>query len=497
MPIKVLSISDFTGGRNTKAASPMLGKNESRDQWNTWAENNALCKRRAWTAISTQIVGENANILKMVLTNLGGNGANRIVMMARHGDTSAYVSHLAYTDDASNFAWCEDSQTSLSGASVPFMGMFAGYLYVSDGVNTVLRYDGTNVTTVTNFPKYSKCAIHKSYIFAAKGRVLYWCDINDPTTWPTNNFHTINSEAGDVIIGLKSFGGNLVIFMRHSMWLLIGDTFDPIDAQYYLQRIDTPSDFNFLFGQTIVIHQGVLKFLCVDGFYAYTGGTQIIKISDPIQPDIDTVLSTAVYDTTSDLELPDKFPKAYVWKNAMYCSVLVDKSRRIIVQDERGKWWWFIDNSYGASPLEALSANMGSGEKLYGGLPSYTYFLTMDSGYDLVPPGSAGTALISFWTSKDLNLSNEVQFLYAEIFLKKQTAVEGLGTLVVSVSIDGATFIDFNVDMMNGVGAILKKRIPIMRIGRSIRVKVYNEELGVTFEVYQVNISYSPTDVMR
>mgnify|MGYP001606638744 CR=1 FL=1 len=65
------------------------------------------------------------------------------------------------------------------------------------------------------------------------------------------------------------------------------------------------------------------------------------------------------------------------------------------------------------------------------------------------------------------------------------------------MSVDGATFIDFNVDMMTGVGTILKKRVPIMRMGRSIRVKVYNAELGVTFEVYQINVNYEPTEAMR
>ena len=497
MTIKILSIFDFRGGRNTKAASPMLGKNESLDQWNTWAETGALCKRRGWTAADSQITGENANILKMILTPLGGNGANRIVMVARHGDSSSYHSHLLYTDNATSFAWAEETPTVLSGASVPFMGMFAGYLYVSDGVNTVLRYDGATVATVDAFPKYSKCAVHKNYMFAAKGRTVFWSDINDPTTWSANNFQNVNSDAGDSIIGIKSFGGNLIIFCRHSMWSLVGDTFDPIEAQYYLQRIDTPSNFNFLFAQTAVNHGGALKFLCVDGFYAYPGGTQIIKISDAIQPDIDTLLSTEVYDTTNELELPDKFPKAFIWKNSVYCSVLVDGNRRIIVQDDKGKWWWFVDNSYAASPLEAVSANMGSGEKLYGGLPGYSFFLTMDTGYDLVPPTGTSTALTSYWISKDFSLSSETQLLYADIFFKKQTAAGGLGTLIVSFSIDGAAFVNFNVDMTTGVGNILKKRIPIMRIGRSIRIKVYNAELGVTFEVYEIKISYNLTEAMR
>jgi hypothetical protein len=498
MALKTLSIKDFTGGRNSKAASAMLADNESLDQWNTWCENNALVKRRAWTTIDSTILGEACDILKMCVTNLGANGAKRLVMMGRKGSTTASASRLAYTDNGTSLANCEASPTAFSGASIPFMGMFMGKLYVSDGVNSVVSYDGTTVSTIAGFPKYSKCAVHKNYVFAAKGRILYWSTINDcETAWPVNNFNTINSDAGDRIIAIKSTGNGLLIFMQHSMYLLVGDIFDPIEAQYYLQKIDTPSNFNFLFGQTIVTHQGVLKFLTVDGFYAYTGGTQIIKISDPIQPDIDTLLSTAVYNTTSDLELPDSFPKSYVWKNSMYCSVMVSTSRRIIVQDERGKWWWFVDNSYAASPLEAVSCNLGAGEKLFGGLPGYSFFMTLDTGYNLAPPTGAATALISYWISKDFNLPNESRFMYADIFLKKQAAVATLGTLILSISIDGGTFIDFNIDMMNGVGTILKKRIPIMRIGRSIRVKVYNAELGVTYEVYQISVVYEPTTAMR
>lgn len=492
--MKNIAIDDFKGGRNSKASSPTLLKNETLDQWSTWCENNALVKRRGYTSADSTITGEASHILKMSLTNLGANGANRLVMMARKGSSTANTSRLIYSDNGTSFANAEVTPTAFSGASVPFMGMFAGKLYVSDGVNTVVNYDGTTVTTVAAFPKYSKCAVHKNYIFAAKGRTVYWCAINDATTWPANNFQTVTSDTGDIIIAIKSWGGSLVIFMRHSMWLLVGNVFDPIDVQYYLQQIDTPPNFNFLFGQTIVTHAGVLKFLTVDGVYAFAGGTQITKISENIQPDVDGFLSTAVYDTTNDLELPDKFPKAYIWKNAFHCSVIVSGNRRIITQDERGKWWLWVENSFAASPMEAISANMGAGEKLFGGLPGYSLFLTLDTGYAL---GTGAGAIDGYWVSKDFNTPNESQFLYAEIFLKKQTAVGGLGTLVFSFSVDGATFVDKNVDMLAGVGTILKRRIPIQRIGRSIRVKVDNNELGVTFEIYQINIAYDPTDAVR
>ena len=494
MSIKVLNINDFKGGRNSKASSPTLAKNQTLDQWNTWCENNALVKRRGYTAIDSSILGQNADILKMTLTNLGASNSNRLVMMARLGDSTAHTSRLIYTDNGSTLANVEATPTAFSGASVPYMGMYGGYLYISDGVNTVYRYNGSTVTAVAAFPKYSKCAVHKNYMFAAKRSILCWSDLKDPTTWPINNFQSIDSDDGDVIIAIKPWTNGLVIFKRRSMFVLVGEVFDPVEANYYVQKIDTPTNFNFLFSQTIVTHKGVLKFLTVDGFYSYTGGTQILKISDDIQPDIDSILSTATYDTASDLELPDTFPKSFIWKNSMYCSVLVGGNRRLIVQDENDKWWLWPENSFAASPMEAISCNLGSGEKLYGGLPKYSLFLTLDTGYTL---GTGSGAITGYWISKDFNLSNEAKFLYAEVYFKKQAAVATLGTLVVSVSIDGATFIDFNVDMTTGVGTILKKRIPIHRIGRAIRVKFSNAELGVTFEIYQVNVVYELTPAMR
>ena len=498
MALKTLSIADFSGGRNTKATSFALRVNETLDQWSTWTENGALVKRRGWSAISSQILGVDNRILKMSLTNLGASGANRLVMMGRIGGTTAHASYLAYTDNGTTISHCEATPTVFSGAAVPFMGMFRGKLYVSDGTNSAVSYDGTTVATVANFPKYTKCAVHKNYIFAAKGSTVYWSDINDATTWPTNNFQTVDSDVGDYIVALYSWGGNLLIFKKRSMWMLIGDVFDPIEANYTIQRINTPANFTFLSSQTIVPHMGVLKFLTVDGFYAYSGGNSVIKISDAIQPDIDTVDSTGLQVLSTEADTPDSFPKSFVWKNAMYCSVIVSGNRRIIVQDERGKWWLFVDNSFAASPLEAVSCNLGSGEKLYGGMPGYSFFLTMDTGNSLTLPAPSNPAAINgYWISKDFSFPAELMMRYAEIYLKKQTAVGGLGTLTLSFSIDGATYVDKSVDMMNGTGTILKKRIPIERIGRSIKFKVANNEVGVTFEIYNISMVYEPTGATR
>lgn len=493
MAIKILSVSDFTGGRNSKASSPSLAKNESLDQQSVWCYNNALVKRPGSSSVACTVSSIANAPIKMVLTNLGASGVNRMVMMGLF--TGAAYGRLVYTDDGTTFVNCEGTPTQFSATKIPYMGMFGAYLYVSDGTNTVVRYDGTTVTTVSAFPKYAKCEVHKNYMFSANGKTLYWSTLNDPTTLPASNFQTVDIGMGDSIIALKSFGGNLIVLCRHSMWLLVGDVFDPVEVNYYLQKIDVPSNFNFLAGQTIVVHQGIVKFLAVGGFYAYAGGTGIVKISDPVQTDTDSI-TWANIALNGDNNLTA--PRAYVWKDNMYCTFLISSAMKFMVQDNKGKWWLWAEPVLDGYPFDMIAANLGSGEKLYAGNNGYSIFQTLDTGNNCgTTLPNTPSAFSAYWISKDFSLPNESKFLYADIYLKKQAAVATLGTLVFSYSLDGAAFITANVDMINGVGTILKKRVPIMRIGRSIRVKVLNAELGVTFEVYQINISYEPTSAMR
>jgi len=479
---KSLDLTDFSGGRNTADNNFKIEKNETRDQWNVWAEDGSLIKRRGWTQVDSSITGEANNIIRMVLTNLGGSNAPRAVMMGRKGNTTSHVARLTFTDDGATFANCQGSPTLFSGASVPYMGMFGGELYVSNGLDDVVKYDGATVSVVAAFPKYSKCAVHKNYVFAAKGARLKWSDARDATTWPTNNFHDIYSDDGEPIIAIFPFSGALLIFKRRSMYMFVGDYFNPKDQQYYLQKIDTPDNFIFLFGQTIVAHNGALKFLTVDGFYAYDGGSGIYKISEDIQPDIDLFLNdTSVYDVDNDVEVPNVFPKSYIWKNSMVCSIVYGGNRRIIVQDKRGKWWIHVDPSFAAGALEALTCNLGSGEKLYGGLSNYSFFLTLDTGFNI-----NGNALTAYWVSRDFIFASDVAFKYVEIFLKKQA----VGVMTFSFSIDDRDYVEKTVDMKTGTGTMVIKTVPIERIGKTIRLKLRNSEVDAEMEISGIKIWY-------
>lgn len=502
MALKTLKIDDFSGGRNSKATSVALEKNQTRDQVYTWIENGALVKMRGWSGAVAETSALNpVYAVETCLTPLGASGAPRLVIMSHIAVSGGTGSRLVYTDNGTTFALCETTPTVFAGQTViPFLGMFRGKLYVSDGTNSAVSYDGTTVTTVAAFPKSAICAVHKGYVFSASGNTISWSQINDATTWPTNNFQYLDTELGDAIVAMHSWGGNLVVFCKRSMWLLVGDVFDPIEANYSIQRVNTPANFNFFAPKSVCTHLNTMKFLTADGFYVYTGGNSVVKISDIIQPDTDTIPSSSAeltyfYATNT--------PRAYIWKNAYYVHYMASSVRKCLVHDEKGKWWYLADSgpspAINTSPIMGIACNLGSGEKLYGFTPVKGMVITLDSGYYLAPPSSIATTtgVPAYWISKDFIFPNEIMMRYVDIYLKKQTAVGGLGTLTLSFSIDGATYVDKSVTMMAGSGEVLKKRVPVERIGRSIKFKVANSEAGVTFEVYQIMLIYEPTNATR
>lgn len=492
MSDKILSIKDFTGGRNSFLSAEMCAQNESPDQINAWCENGALTKKRGWTSILAKASTTSFTPMKMALTNLGSSGAERIVVMGKFSSNG----NLCYTDDGATFSYCELTPTNFSSTRFPFMGMFQGKLYISDGVNTVYSYDGSSVASVAAFPKSAICAVHKNYVFAAVGSQVQWCAINDATTWPANNFQGVESNEGYDILAIVPWTGGLVIFKRKSMWLLVGDVFDPVEAQYYLQKIETPPGFDFFFKETVVVHNGVMKFLANDGFYAYTGGNSITKISDKIQTDIDPLYYANI---AVNGENNLRAPRAHIWKNTYYCSIVYNNYRYWYIHDKNGKWW-LSKEDYGANEnttIQCVPAALNGAvtQKLYGGGP-VGLFLTMDTGNQyqyFVGITSTTQGISAYWTSKNFQFASEVSFKYVDIYFKKQSA----GSLTVSASIDGGTYIDFTVDMTTGSGTILKKRVPLLRIGRAIRFKVANSADNVGFEVVQINCVYEPTSATR
>lgn len=367
------------------------------------------------------------------------------------------------------------------------------------GGGSMFRYDGTNVRKVNgsgtegySMPTFLKMLAHKNYLFGimheANGvhLAIQWSAIKDPTSWPASNSQTVTT-ANDPIRGFTIYGDSIIIFTRSRMFRFLGDTFDPTNPTYVLERITTPPHLYFSWARTAVLHKGLLKFMTSDGWYAYDGGSYITKISQPIQTDTDGFLP-AVF--TQETVTAGGF--AYVWKGDMYCSVsLPTNVQALFVQDKRDKWWkwrYRLGQNFGVSDMIAAQFGASTTPILLLGSSSSVY--TIDTGNQDV---AAGIAIQGYWVSKEFVFPEDIQFTYAKVTMKKQSA----GNLTFSFSIDRRTYVDKTVDMTTGAGTVIRKIIPISRIGKAIRLKVANSTINQTFEIYSIELFFDPGDGLR
>src|SRR3990167_3989158 len=370
-------------------------------------------------------------------------------------------------------------------------------LYIVDGARAY-RYDGTDIFRIdaspTLMPVGKILVPHKNYLFVLRHDNVStrWCDIRDPSSWPSANSQTVTTIA-DPVRGAVVYGDYIVIFTRSRMFRLLGDTFNPTNPTYVLQEISVPPGNTFYFSRSAVVHQGVLKFLTADGWYAYAGGVGIEKISDIINTDVDNIrrLNFAA-------ESMQDSAVAFVHKNRMYCQVPdttetpSTTNNTTYVLDENGAWWkWPTANNVSSGSFADFALaqfTAGGNEQLMAGNNQTNVISVFDTGNSENTTAIGGT-----WTSKEFVFDKDVTITQAWVTMKKQSA----GNLTVAFSIDRASAISFTCDMTAGTGTVIRRSVPIGRVGKAFRVTVSNSTDSQTFEVYQIEVEYEKSEAER
>lgn len=374
-------------------------------------------------------------------------------------------------------------------------------LFIVDG-SRAYRYDGSNVYRVDGAGGYSmptgKCLlVHKNYMFMLRHdtTTIRWCDIRDATSWPANNSQTV-TRIDDPTRGFIVYGDSIIIFTRSRMFRLIGDVFNPANPTYRLEQISTPPEFNFYFSRTAVVHGGLLKFLAADGWYAYDGGTEVEKISTIVQGDVDGFRRLGF-----SAEAMQDSAVAYVYKGRMLCSVPDDAQtpgqtlNTIYVMDERGAWWpWpSATNATAGEVSDFAYTRFGSSGtyQLTGGNVGTNKLLTLDSG-----AADDSGAIDGVWRSKEFVFPDDVEFVEMLVDIKKQST----GTLTLGFSIDRNSEVTQSVAMTGGSaasGGVIRRRIPIARIGKAIRVSIRNNTATDSVEVYRIEVTFNKAEGYR
>jgi hypothetical protein len=106
---------------------------------------------------------------------------------------------------------------------------------------------------------------------------LYFSNLGDPTTWTTNDDYKWEAP----ITGQGVLGNMFVVFTENSINILMGDNVRKLTQVHkYISNIGCTGGFTVASGS--LNGQEVLLFHAADGFYAFDGTRNVIKLSKPI-----------------------------------------------------------------------------------------------------------------------------------------------------------------------------------------------------------------------
>lgn len=170
-------------------------------------------------------------------------------------------------------------------------------LWLTNGVDPVMTYDGTTLTTLDgsggtpNVPMAKYIAYHdeRVWLYGISGdpSSLRFSALTDTSgteiapdsanAWPTDNEIQISEGDADIGTGLFLYRGYLYAAKSFSVWRIVG--YD----EYTYTRIKTRSSTGTRFQESVQILDNLVHFIGVDGLYTFNG-EESERISDIIDP---------------------------------------------------------------------------------------------------------------------------------------------------------------------------------------------------------------------
>jgi len=279
--LRKYDLNDFSGGVNTKISPHILPDNQTEYAQNVLFDETLGIKSRAdlygTLEISSYPVA-NKHILKM-WEYKKSNGSRYLIAQAED--------ELYATSDKKTWVKIKDNidwQASRLNATV-----YDDKMFFCNGMNYNFVWTGSLTEDSTEdiewMPRTYYITSHNNMLIIAgtldNHNILYYNLIGyDPleeNSWnEATQYITIGNKNGDDITGLYSYNGNLIIFKEHTIWALIGYSYD----DWQLIQID--NQYGCLYQESITTDKGVLKWLSSEGIIAFDGGN-VFKIDYPIE----------------------------------------------------------------------------------------------------------------------------------------------------------------------------------------------------------------------
>ena len=170
---------------------------------------------------------------------------------------------------------------------VPQGVVFNNKAVIFNGTNEPMTYDNTTLNLIadSDAPNSAKFVeSHKNRVFVANTTNIYWCGVNDESTWDAAATEPIYPNDAGEIVAIKSFADSLIVVKNNGKLYQVIGNFDDSDVgtAQAIRRIDAGEDIGTIAGRTVVTVPGALYFMSNRGIYRLTRNGGLEKISHKI-----------------------------------------------------------------------------------------------------------------------------------------------------------------------------------------------------------------------
>jgi hypothetical protein len=259
---------DFSGGLNTKVHSNLLQANECSDVSNLFFDEGlGLVRRRGYT-LKSSIIGSG--------TIYGGtkyklNSGISYAIVQRGNDIFKSNEMLTWS-----------SVGNVSSVLYPCSYLtYQNFLWISNGIDLVKKYDGSTITSYSYIPKGRFMALYNESMFIAntvdEPSGIYFSDlvrgVEDSLSWYPNSLNLIycGQNDGDIVTGLKVWNGILYVFKQKSTWKIYGYGERDENGAYDYVVSMVSERYGCIDDRTIQETQDGLIILTAEGLYLFDG----------------------------------------------------------------------------------------------------------------------------------------------------------------------------------------------------------------------------------
>jgi len=466
----------FVNGANYTDSPFALSESELAQAVNVYDDGGLKVIEGAARVVSTAFATSTNTVLQLYEYRKAAGNTYQVAM-ARKGASAV---RLAYRTTGN---W-----TDITTNRALFYASFATFnstMLFSNGSNNLNKWDGTTFADVSGSPpKFKYLGVQGDYVLGAghSGSIVRFCDTADHNTWPTGNTINIGLDQGQSHQGIIRWDEDLLFFLQHSIYRLVGFTPLTFSPQPTNSSLGTRSPRSLTWTPRGIMFWSEAGPAIFDGDRTFLLTKRMRSIMDGVAWDNPSAIHAA-YDSSRDLWFT-----FYATASSGYATQgLVIDCRTLNPQDQDCTFWPLTVPATASKPMDVNTSGRRSMHFGHG-----TGHVTLwPSGTTWNGSTVTGRARSRVW---HLGPRQQVGTRDIDVWTKAQA-----GSLTVKTAVNAGTFAEHTNSTVNTAAATAGDSMRWNRlygggtagqlgVGRCIQVEFTHATTGFVLYGYEINL---------